>query len=135
MKDAKGHGKDKGTVFSHKNTKAVLDARAAFQLVYEGNLKRLNKWLRSTADGYFAEQVLSNGRRVKYIERKPDKAAELLLRMAEHFVPKLERVEKSIHDSTDEELLAEVRRRKAERERAAQQGVPVAITAVPTEKK
>jgi hypothetical protein len=134
VKNAKGYGKNKGTPFSKVQHKATLDAREAFKLVYEGNIKRLNKWLKETAEGYRAEHVLSNGRRVTYIERKPDKAAELLLRMAEHFIPKLERIEKGIHDSSDEELLMEVRRRRAEKERAEQQGNPVALTAVPTPK-
>jgi hypothetical protein len=71
----------------------TVDARKAFQMVYEGRLKDLNRWIKETGDGFPAVHFLSDGTRCSYIERNPGKAADLLLRMAEHFVPKLERHE------------------------------------------
>jgi hypothetical protein len=74
----------------NKKTEA---ARLAFQMVYEERLDDLNRWLKETGDGFEAIHFLSDGTECKYIERNPAKAAELLLRMAEHFVPKLQHVE------------------------------------------
>ncbi len=108
-----GKGRKKGV--PNKITAAV---REGFQLVYENRLEDLDRWLRETGDGFKAVHFLANGRKIPYLEKNPGKAAEILTRMAEHFVPKLQRIEKTIADASDEELLEEVRRRRAERERA-----------------
>lgn len=101
--------------------KTTAEAREAFRLVYQGRLGDLDRWIRETGDGFNAVKiVVADGvvQEVPYIEKNPGKAAELLTRMAEHFVPKLQRVEKGISDATDEELLAEIRRRQAAAEAA-----------------
>lgn len=108
-----GAGRPKGSP-----NKTTAEAREAFRLIYEGRLGDLDRWLKETGDGFKAVHFLADGTKIPYIEKNPGKAAELLARMAEHFVPKLQRTEKTIADASDEELLAEVRRRRAEAERA-----------------
>lgn len=73
--------------------KVTAEAREAFQMVYEGRLSDLDRWIRETGDGFDAVHFLSDGTAIPYKERNPGKAADLLLRMAEHFVPKLARNE------------------------------------------
>lgn len=73
--------------------KITTDARKAFQLVYEERLEDLNRWLKETAEGFECIHFLSDGTECKYLKRDPARAAELLLRMAEHFVPKLNKTE------------------------------------------
>jgi hypothetical protein len=73
--------------------KVTAEARKAFQMIYEGRLADLDRWIRETGDGFEAVHFLADGTRCKYTERNPGKAADLLLRMAEHFVPKLSRRE------------------------------------------
>lgn len=65
-KGVKTGGRVKGTP-----NKLTAEAREAFRLVYDKQLPRLDGWLRRTA------------------KENPGKAAELVVRMAEHFVPKL----------------------------------------------
>jgi hypothetical protein len=109
-------GRKKGTP-----NKATSEAREAFQLVYERQLPNLERWLVETGDGYEKRVRAKRGQpaRTVTVEPNPGKAADILTRMAEHFVPKLQRQEKTIVDATDEELLQEVRRR-----RAAAEGIP-----------
>jgi hypothetical protein len=71
----------------------TADAREAFKMVYERRLDDLDRWLRETGDGFKATHFLADGTAIPYLERNPGKAADLLLRMAEHFVPKLSRNE------------------------------------------
>lgn len=102
----------------------TAEAREAFRMVYEGRLADLDRWIRETGDGFEAIKIVvvdKEVEKVPYIEKDPGKAADILTRMAEHFVPKLSRIEKTIGDASDEELLAEVRRRKAEAERATKE--------------
>lgn len=106
-----GAGRPKGTP-----NKVTAEAREAFRMVYEGRLADLDRWLRETGDGFDAVKIVVVDKvveKVPYVEKDPGKAAELLTRMAEHFVPKLQRVEKGISDASDEDLLTEIRRRKA----------------------
>jgi hypothetical protein len=107
--------------------RVTAEAREAFQAVYEKRLADLNRWLVETGDGFELPMRLKDGTpvldeagkpRMVKVGKDPGKAADLLLQMAEHFIPKLSRIERTISDSTDEELLAEVRRRKAEAEQA-----------------
>lgn len=107
-----GAGRPKGSP-----NKATADARAAFQAVYEGRLNDLDRWLQETGDGFEVVKLTKEGEKITLkVGKDPGKAADLLTRMAEHFVPKLQRLEKTIADATDDELLAEVRRRRAEAE-------------------
>jgi hypothetical protein len=62
-------------------------------MVYERQLDALDRWLRETGDGFQAIHFLSDGTQIPYLEKNPGKAADLLIRMAEHFVPKLNRTE------------------------------------------
>jgi hypothetical protein len=77
-------GRKKGTP-----NRVTYEAREAFRAVYEGRLADLDRWIRETGDGYRAIHFLANGEKCYYTERNPGKAADLLLRMAEHFIPKL----------------------------------------------
>jgi hypothetical protein len=107
-----GAGRPKGSP-----NKVTAEAREAFRMVYEGRLTDLDRWIRETGDGFEAIKIVVVDKaveKVPYLEKDPGKAADLLTRMAEHFVPKLQRLEKTIADASDEELLAEVRRRAAE---------------------
>ncbi len=84
-------GRAKGTP-----NKVTKDAKAAFQAVYEGNLEHLERWLHQTA------------------ETDPAKAADLLLRMARHFLPVLASTQHSgeiniAEGLTDEQLIAKAK--------------------------
>ena len=91
--------------------KVTAEARSAFQMVYEARLGDLDRWIRETGDGFEAVHFLQDGTKIPYLEKNPGKAASLIAQLAEHFVPKLQRIEKGISDASDDELLAEVRRR------------------------
>jgi hypothetical protein len=71
----------------------TADAREAFRMVYERRLEDLDRWIRETGDGYEAIHFLADGTKIPYLEKNPGKAADILTRMAEHFVPKLGRIE------------------------------------------
>jgi len=86
-------GRKKGTP-----NKLTTEAREAFRMVYEQRLGDLERWLRETGDGYEQQHVTKEGEVVTVVIRDPGKAAALLLSMAEHFVPKLQRHEVSGHD-------------------------------------
>jgi hypothetical protein len=73
--------------------KATEEARKAFRMVYEARVQDLNRWLVETADGFETVHFLADGTRCKYLKRDPARAAELLIKMAEHFVPKLAHTE------------------------------------------
>lgn len=62
-------------------------------MVYERRLDDLDRWIRETGDGFKAIHFLADGTECPYLERSPGKAADLLLRMAEHYIPKLGRIE------------------------------------------
>jgi hypothetical protein len=81
-------GRKKGTP-----NRVTADAREAFRMVYEGRLGDLDRWIKETGDGYQAVHFLADGTKIPYVEKNPGKASDLLLRMAEHFVPKLARHE------------------------------------------
>lgn len=62
-------------------------------MVYERKLADLERWITETGDGFQAIHFLSDGTQIPYMEKSPGKAADLLLRMAQHFVPTLARSE------------------------------------------
>lgn len=109
-----GAGRKKGSP-----NKTTAEAREAFRMVYEGRLADLDRWIRETGDGFRAVHFLQDGTKIPYLEKNPGKAAELVARLAEHFVPKLQRLEKTLDEYSDEELLQEVRRRRATVEQVA----------------
>src|SRR5512140_2175776 len=82
-------GRQKGT--PNRVTSEVRSAIAAFA---EGNVDKLEEWLEAIED--------------------PAKRLDLFLRVLEYHLPKLQHTERTLEDATDEELLAEVRRRAAE---------------------
>lgn len=96
-KGRKTGGRTKGTA-----NKVTAEAREAFQAVYDGRLSDLDRWIRETGDGYEVPLILKTvgpvlnadgtPKMVK-VGKDPGKASDLLLRMAEHFVPKLARHE------------------------------------------
>jgi hypothetical protein len=69
--------------------KITSEVRKALSLVYQGKVAKLAKWIQETADGFDAIHFLSDGTKCHYLERNPAKAAELMVRIAEYFVPKL----------------------------------------------
>lgn len=73
--------------------KITTESRKAFQMVYEERLCDLNRWLKELAEGIECVHFLADGTECKYIKRDPGRAADLLIRMAEHFIPKLNRTE------------------------------------------
>jgi hypothetical protein len=73
--------------------KTTAQDREAFRMVYERRIDDLDRWLIETGDGFTAIHFLSDGTQIPYQEKNPGKAADLLIRMAEHFVPKLNRTE------------------------------------------
>lgn len=81
-------GRKKGTP-----NKATVEIRQAIAKFAEEGAPKLLQWLDEVED--------------------PARRIELWSRVVEYHIPKLQRVERTISDSTDEELLEEVRRRKA----------------------
>jgi hypothetical protein len=85
--------------------KVTGEAREAFRAVYEGRLSDLDRWIQETGDGFEVPMRLKTGEplidpetskpRMMKIGKDPGKAADLLLRMAEHFIPKLQRHEQT----------------------------------------
>lgn len=62
-------------------------------MVYERRLEDLDRWIKETGDGFEAVHFLADGTKVPYLEKNPGKASDLMLRMAQHFVPTLARTE------------------------------------------
>lgn len=83
-----GAGRPKGSP-----NKTTAEDRAAFRMIYERRLEDLDRWIKETGDGFQAIHFLSDGTQIPYVEKNPGKASELLLRMAQHFVPTLGRTE------------------------------------------
>lgn len=69
--------------------KITTAVRKALALVYEHRVDDLSKWIQETAEGFDAIHFLADGTECHYLERNPAKAAELMVRVAEYFVPKL----------------------------------------------
>jgi hypothetical protein len=93
--------------------KITAETRQLFQMVYEARLSDLDRWIRETGDGFQAVHFLADGTAIPYTEKNPGKAADILTRMAEHFVPKLGRLEVSLTQTPAEQILAELERRAA----------------------
>jgi hypothetical protein len=95
--------------------KITREAREVFKAMFDNLAPHAEGWIRDCAAGEVRETATPEGGTKVHVIRDPDpgKAADLVVRMAEHFVPKLSRIEKTIADASDEELLTEVRRRAA----------------------
>src|SRR5512139_1226618 len=82
-------GRKKGS-----RNKVTQAARIAFEQVYQGRLVDLDRWIRETGDGFEVVKINKAGDQVTLkVGKDPGKASDLLLRMAEHFIPKLGRLE------------------------------------------
>ena len=75
---APGPGRPKGV--PNKSTAIV---REAIALLLENNVENMEKWLKTVADGD----------ETKNIKPQPDKALDILQKMAEYHIPKLARTE------------------------------------------
>jgi hypothetical protein len=92
--------------------KVTSEAKAIFGALLNKLAPEAEAWLRECAQGIEIVKTLENGTTVVgRFDADPGKAVDLLLKMSEFYFPKLARTEKTITDATDEELLAEVRRR------------------------
>jgi len=103
-----GAGRKKGIP-----NKVTAEARAIFKALLEKKAPEIEQMIEDTWRGIEIEKQMPNGETVVgRLNADPGKAAALMLQLAEFSIPKLQRTEKTIADATDEELLAEIRRRK-----------------------
>lgn len=85
--------------------KATQTAREAFKQLVEGNAPTMHKWLMEVANGLplmenvienevkIKRQVQKNGLLVWIVPPAPDKALDIMQKMAEYHIPKLARTE------------------------------------------
>src|SRR5260370_30540107 len=110
---AKGHktgGRKKGSL-----NKVTSDVKAMHKAMFERWGPDVEQWSRDTAEGVEVVKETKNGDRIIMHEgADPRGAADLLIRLTEFYIPKLQRTERSLSEYSDEELLAEVSRRAAE---------------------
>jgi hypothetical protein len=111
-------GRKKGTP-----NRVTAEARSIFAQVLEKTAPEMQRWFSECGDGIEIEKttIAPDGTPVTVLGRMnadPGKALDLMIKLAEYHFPKLQRMEKGIADATDEELLQEVQRRKAEAEKA-----------------
>jgi hypothetical protein len=115
MAPPKGHPRYGGRAKGKPN-KVTTEARVIFQALLNKMAPEAEAWLRECAQGIEIEKTLENGTTVVgRFDADPGKAVDLLLKMSEFYFPKLARTEKTIIDATDEEILAEIRRRRDEK--------------------
>ena len=113
-------GRPKGS----KN-KISAEAKVIFQKLLDKMAPEAEAWLRECAQGIEIEKTNEDGTTViGRFNADPGKAIDLLLKMSEFYFPKLARVEKGLADVTDDELLAEVRKRALDQPQALQEAVP-----------
>lgn len=74
--------------------KATSEGRAKFLKMFERLSPKTEKWIQDTAEGIEVTKTDKDGNEVTMkIPGDPGRAAELVLRMAEFYVPKLARTE------------------------------------------
>ena len=96
MPFAKGQsGNPKGRKRGQPN-RVTREAREVFKAIFDRLAPKVEGWIRKTA------------------ETDPAKAADLLLRIAEHFIPKLQRLTVDLTKIPIEEIAAELARRERE---------------------
>jgi len=109
-----GSGRKAGTP-----NRVTAKTREIFTQVLGKTAQDMEAWLRECAQGIEIEKqdpttgMVVTGR----FNADPGKAVELILKLAEFSFPKLARIERTIADATDQELLQEVRRRRMEADR------------------
>lgn len=103
-------GRKKGTP-----NKITREKRELLAVLLDKRLPDLDEMIEDTWRGIEIEKQMPTGETVVgRFNASPGDAAKLVLAAAEYCIPKLARMEKTISDASDEELLAEVRRRAAE---------------------
>lgn len=95
-----GRGRPKGAP-----NKATATAREAFAKLVEGNAPKMQDWLYKVADGIplmetitegeetYERQAQKNGVLLWLVPPAPDKALDIMQKMAEYHIPKLARTE------------------------------------------
>ena len=95
-----GKGRPKGAP-----NKTTATAREAFAKLVEGNAPKMQDWLYKVADGIplmetitkgeetYERQAQKNGVLLWLVPPAPDKALDIMQKMAEYHIPKLARVE------------------------------------------
>ena len=102
-----------GRVKGVSRNKATQDARLIFKAILEKKAPEVEAWLVECAQGIEIEKTLPDGTTVVgRLNADPGKAIDLMLKMSEFYFPKLARSETTMKDATDEQLLAEMRRRR-----------------------
>ena len=96
----------------------TAEARALFVQILNKKAPELEAMIDETRFGIEIEKQTEQGTVVGRLNADPGKAAELMLKLAEFSIPKLARTEKTIADASDDDLLAEIRRRSASKEEA-----------------
>ena len=93
----------------------TAEARTIFAQVLEKKAPDMERWFNECGDGIEIEKTLPDGSIINgRTNADPGRALDLILKLAEYHFPKLQRLEKGISDATDDELLQEIQRRKAE---------------------
>ena len=107
-------GRPKGS-----QNKIRAEAKQVFAMILEEMAPEAKEWLRECAQGIEIEKTNADGTKVNgRFGADPGKAVDLLLKMSEFYFPKLARVEKGIEDASDDELIAELRKRTREQKQA-----------------
>lgn len=110
-----GSGRVKGTP-----NKVTAKTREIFTKVLAMTAEDMERWFKECGDGIEIEKTMPDGTIVTgRLNADPGKALEVMLKLAEFSFPKLARIEKSLSELSDQELLQEVRRRRMEAERMA----------------
>lgn len=113
MAAPKGHPRYGGRKKGSPN-KITREKRELLAALLDKRVPDLDAMIEDTWRGIEIEKQMPSGETVVgRFNASPADAAKLVLAAAEYAIPKLARMEKTIADATDEELLAEVRRRKA----------------------
>lgn len=74
--------------------KITAQTRAVFERMFHSLAPEAENWIRQTAEGWDVVRVLKDGSTVTLkTGADPGKAADLLLRLSEFFIPKLGRTE------------------------------------------
>jgi hypothetical protein len=106
-------GRPKGS-----RNKVSSDSRRILAALVEKRIPDLDAMIEDTWRGIEIEKTMidpGTGKQITVLGRlnaDPAKAAKLVLEATEFSMPKLQRIEKTIEHASDEELLAELRRRE-----------------------
>lgn len=100
--------------------KLTTDMRAVFKALVEGEFEDLRAALHEVRFGIEIEKQTEQGTVVGRLNADPKGYLETIGKLAEFCIPKLARTETGIADASDEELLAEIRRRREQAEKLEQ---------------